>query len=99
MELELIAFIASTIGIGGCLPQIIKIIKTKDTTALSYGKYAMGVFAGLLWVYYGLLAPMYSIVFWNSISTLMAITVLLLKYRNEHRGMISIRTFSTKTGR
>lgn len=83
MELELIAFLASTMGVGGCLPQIIKILKTKETEALSYSKYLMGVVAGILWVAYGLMAPVYSIVFWNSISTVMAMTVVALKFYNE----------------
>ncbi|MCS5597502.1 MAG: SemiSWEET family transporter [Alphaproteobacteria bacterium] len=83
MELEIIAFLASTLGVGGCLPQIIKILKTKETAALSYSKYLMGVLAGMLWVAYGLMAPVYSIVFWNSISTVMAVTVVALKFYNE----------------
>ena len=83
MELELIAFLASTMGVGGCLPQIIKILKTKETEALSYSKYLMGVVAGILWVAYGLMAPVYSIVFWNNISTVMAMTVIALKFYNE----------------
>lgn len=83
MELELIAFLASTMGVGGCLPQIIKILKTKETEALSYSKYLMGVVAGILWVAYGLMVPVYSIVFWNSISTVMAMTVVALKFYNE----------------
>jgi len=83
MELEIIAFLASTLGVGGCFPQIVKILKTKETAALSYSKYLMGVAAGILWVMYGLMTPVYSIVFWNSISTLMAMAVVGLKFFNE----------------
>ena len=83
MELEIIAFLASTLGVGGCFPQIVKILKTKETAALSYSKYLMGVAAGILWVSYGLMTPVYSIVFWNTISTLMAVAVVALKFFNE----------------
>jgi MtN3 and saliva related transmembrane protein len=92
IELEIVAFIASTIGVGGALPQIIKIIKTKETRALSYGQYFMSFIAGILWVSYGFLAPLYSIVFWNSISTIMALTVLILKFKNEHSEIFSQNT-------
>lgn len=83
MELEIIAFMASTLGVGGCLPQIIKVLKTKETAALSYSHYIMMMIGGLLWVGYGLMAPVYSIVFWNTLSTFMALTVVLLKAKNE----------------
>lgn len=84
MELEILAFIASAMGVGGCLPQIIKIFRTKDTSALSYGTYALIFISGILWTLYGCIAPVYAIVFWNSISTVMAATVLSLKYTNEN---------------
>jgi MtN3 and saliva related transmembrane protein len=83
MELEIIAFIASALSVSGCLPQIIKIMRTQNTQALSYSKYYMAAIGGALWVSYGLMAPLYSIVFWNTISTIMAVTVIILKFRNE----------------
>lgn len=83
MELEIIAFIASAMSVSGCLPQIIKILRTRETQALSYSKYFMAVIGGALWVSYGLMAPLYSIVFWNTISTITAITVIILKFKNE----------------
>ena len=83
MELEIIAFIASALSVSGCVPQIIKILKTQDTQAISYGKYYMAATGGLLWVGYGLMAPLYSIVFWNTISTIAALTVITLKLVNE----------------
>lgn len=83
MELEIIAFIASALSVSGCLPQIIKILKTQETEALSYSKYYMAALGGALWVSYGLMAPLYSIVFWNTISTATAITVIALKFKNE----------------
>lgn len=84
MELELIAFIASSMGVGGCLPQIIKILKTKETTAIAHSKYIMLAVSSVLWVTYGFLAPVYSIIFWNSLSLFMALTVVFLKFKNEY---------------
>ena len=76
MELEIIAFIASMLGVGGCLPQIIKILRTGETAALSYTTYFLVFIAGILWTTYGFMAPVYSIIFWNSLSTVMSATVL-----------------------
>jgi uncharacterized protein with PQ loop repeat len=53
IEIEIVAFIASTIGVSGCIPQIHKILKTKDTEAISYGKYIMCALSSFLWIYYG----------------------------------------------
>jgi len=83
LEIEIIAFIASTLGVGGCIPQIYRIIKTKRTRAISYSKYIMCVFSGFLWVYYGSMVGTYSIMFWNSFSIIMAATVVCLKYYQE----------------
>lgn len=83
IEIEIVAFIASSLGVGGCIPQIYKIIKTQETKAISYGKYVMCAISSFLWVYYGSMVGTYSIMFWNSFSIIMAITVIILKYKEE----------------
>jgi uncharacterized protein with PQ loop repeat len=95
MELELLAFIASMIGVTSCVPQIIKIIKKQDTDAISYTKYIMSAVAGILWVTYGFQAPLYSIVFWNSISTTLSLTVVILKLKNDIKVKSDIKYYKT----
>jgi MtN3 and saliva related transmembrane protein len=83
MELEILAFIGSALGICATLPQIIKILKTGRTGAISYVQYIMFIVSSIIWVTYGLNATVYSIVFWNSIGMLLSVSVLMLKFRNE----------------
>ncbi len=87
VEPEFIAFIASMLGVGGTLPQIIKIIRTGDTRALSYPTYLMWVIGSMLWVSYGLAEAVYSIVFWNCVSFMTAMTVINLKFKNENKAL------------
>lgn len=83
IDLEIIAFIASTMGIGGSIPQILKILRTGETRALSYGNYLMITAGSSMWVLYGCLAPVYSIIMWNTISVFLALSVISLKMKNE----------------
>lgn len=85
LELEIIAFAASLIGVSGSLPQIIKIIKTKETKAISYNMYFMLILGSCLWITYGIRAPLYAIVFWNIIAIFTYITVMALKFKVEHK--------------
>jgi len=80
---ELLAFTASMIGVGGSIPQIIKILRTKDTTALSVAQYSMSLVSSFLWILYGVLTPLYSLIFWGSLAALSAVVVLILKFYNE----------------
>ncbi len=83
LELEIIAFSASFIGVSGSLPQIIKIIKTKETEAISYSMYFMLILGSCLWMTYGIRTPLYSIIFWNAVAISTYITVIALKFRTE----------------
>lgn len=83
MSLELLAFIASAFGVGGSLPQIFKILRTRETRALSLATYTMIACSSALWVAYGLAAAVYSIVFWNSLSALLCLWIVGLKIENE----------------
>lgn len=83
IELEIIAFIASSIGVTASVPQIIQIIKTGETKAISYHKYIMCGLSSILWICFGLMVPTYSIAIWNSISIILVTTVLVLKFKNE----------------
>lgn len=80
---ELIAFIASAIGVCGTLPQLFRLLRTKDTKAISYLAYTMLAVSSVLWVSYGFVANVYSIMFWNTLSFTFALAVLLVKAKNE----------------
>lgn len=89
IHLELIAFVASGIGCMSFAPQIIKIIRTKQTLALSYLNYFLVLISSFLWIFFGLITPVYAIVFWNFIFGTFALSIIFLKYFIEKEASFS----------
>ncbi len=89
MLLELIAFFGSFFGVCCNIPQILKIMHDRDTKAISLRNYAMVLCSQSLWLLYGILAPLYAIIFWASIGIILAAVVIALKLRLE--GMAALR--------
>ena len=83
LNTEILAFIASMIGVSGSLPQIFKILRTRETKALSYGQYMLVILSCSLWVFYGFVILVYSIAIWNSLALVTSMTVVAMKYKNE----------------
>lgn len=78
---SLIGLIAGTCTTISFLPQVIKIARSKETKALSLPMYivlATGIF---LWTVYGIFTGDMPIVLANSISLVLALTVLILKIK------------------
>lgn len=65
------------------VPQAIKTIRTKDTSGISLGMYALFSFGTLLWLIYGLCSYNLPIIIANAITLLFALIILLykIKYR------------------
>ncbi len=74
----LIAGICTTISF---LPQVIKTVRTKETKALSLPMYIVLALGMFLWTVYGIFIKDVPIVLANSISLMLALTVLRLKIK------------------
>lgn len=79
MELEIVAFLASSLSVGSSLPLIIKILRSGDTASLSMINLSMVFASSLFWILYGLMAPVYSIILWSALAMVLSGIVLLLK--------------------
>lgn len=79
MELEIVAFLASSLSVGSSLPLIIKILRSGDTASLSVINLSMILASSIFWILYGLMAPVYSIILWSALSTVFSGIILLLK--------------------
>ena len=78
---SIIGLFAGTCTTISFLPQVIKIVKSKETKALSLPMYIV-LAAGLsLWTVYGIFMGDIPIVLANSISLSLAATVLILKVK------------------
>jgi MtN3 and saliva related transmembrane protein len=80
--------IANSIGVAAALcsitsfaPQMIKIWKEKDATAVSLKTYSLTVTCFALWVVYGVMTEAWPVTFANSCALVMAAGVLTMKWR------------------
>lgn len=87
LAVEMITFTGSMLCVSASLPQAVKIFKTQKTDALSYTTYIMILLGSLMWIAYGFMTPVYSIIFWNSFSVILCLTILLMKFKNENPQM------------
>lgn len=77
----MIGFIAAILTTFGFVPQVIQVLKTKDTSSISKGMYMMSVTGMLLWLSHGLLIGDKALILANAVSVSLAGTILLYKLK------------------
>ena len=80
---------AAAFSITSFIPQIAKIMKTKDASGVALRTYVFTVTCFVLWVIYGIRLGAWPITIANAVALLMSGTVLVLKWRYrdaEHAG-------------
>ena len=87
MIVEIIGFVAGLIYSVSALPQIIKIIRTKDTKALSVHTYVLQFLALTCWLIYGIIHVLPLFIFWTAISLSLTLVILFMKTRSEDQEM------------
>ncbi|MBU3142496.1 SemiSWEET transporter [Clostridium sp. CF012] len=73
-----IGFIAAAFTTLSFLPQAIKVIKTKNTSGISFSMYLMFTIGVFLWLIYGILTKQASVSLANAITFIFA--TIILKY-------------------
>ncbi|MBZ2135080.1 SemiSWEET transporter [Streptococcus gordonii] len=63
------------------LPQVIKVIKSKDTESIALGMYLMQVLGIALWLAHGLVIQDLPLILANSVSFILSGTILVYKIR------------------
>ena len=77
----MIGSIAAVLTTFAFLPQVIKIIKTKDTESIALGMYLMQVVGIGLWLMHGLAIQDLPLIAANSISLILSATILAYKIK------------------
>lgn len=77
----MIGSIAAVLTTFAFLPQVIKIIKTKDTESIALGMYLMQVVGIGLWLVHGLVIQDLPLISANSISLILSATILAYKIK------------------
>ncbi|MDO8264895.1 MAG: SemiSWEET transporter [Candidatus Parcubacteria bacterium] len=78
----LIGIMAAIFTTASFVPQVVKIIKTKQTRDISLSMYAILTIGFFLWLIYGLMIKDTPIVLANIISFSLSMTVLVFKIKN-----------------
>ena len=79
---EIIGYLAATLTTVSFLPQAILTIKTKDTESLSLSMYSIFTLGVFFWLIYGLYLSDNAIIFANSITLILAASILSFKIYN-----------------
>jgi len=82
---EIISYLAATLTTASFVPQAILTIKTKDTESLSLGMYSTFTLGVLCWLIYGIHLGDKAIIAANSITLLLASSILCFKIYNMVR--------------
>ena len=77
----MIGSIAAVLTTFAFLPQVIKVIKTKDTESIALGMYLMQVLGIALWLAHGLVIQDLPLILANNVSFILSGTILVYKIR------------------
>lgn len=78
---QIVGFCAAAASVASFLPQVWKIIKTRNVKGLSVPMYALTAFSFSLWLAFGLLSAQWALILPNALclaATLFILTMLLL---------------------
>jgi MtN3 and saliva related transmembrane protein len=82
---EWVGMAAAFLTTGSFVPQALRVLKTRDTRAISLAMYAMFTTGSLLWFIYGICIKSTSVFAANAITFFLALTILILKLNNDIR--------------
>jgi MtN3 and saliva related transmembrane protein len=85
MQLEWLGYTAGVMTTLSFLPQLYKTWQSKSAHDISYSMYALFSSGLILWTAYGIVKDAVPIVIANSITLILALTILVLKYRFEQQ--------------
>lgn len=78
---EIIGGVAAALTTASFLPQAIKVLRTRETDAISLAMYAMFTTGVALWGIYGLMTMQWSIILANAVTVVLASIILAMKVR------------------
>jgi MtN3 and saliva related transmembrane protein len=81
MNFELIGYAAATLTTASFIPQAIMTIRSRNTAGISLGMYVIFTLGVLLWLAYGIAVDSGPMIFANTITLVLAGTVLAMKLR------------------
>ncbi len=81
--MELLGFIAGFCTTLSLVPQVIKVIKTRQTRDIALGMYVLMVVGVFFWLLYGVSTRAVSVIVANSVTLVLSLIVLIYKLREK----------------
>jgi MtN3 and saliva related transmembrane protein len=81
-DLELLGYVAAVLTAGAFVPQAIKTIRSRDTRSISLWMYLVFTTGTGFWLAYGIALRSLPIILANTVTLLLAATILALKVRH-----------------
>lgn len=78
---DIISGAAATLTTLSFIPQAARVLRTRDTAAISLTMYSMFATGVFLWEIYGLLTGQWAIIVANAITLVLALLILIMKVR------------------
>jgi len=82
MNIEILGSVAAVFTTLSFVPQAIKVVQERNTEAISLGMYLMFTLGVCLWLAYGLVLESVPLIAANSVTLLLAGTILALKLKD-----------------
>lgn len=82
---DIIGSIAAVLTTSSFLPQAIKVLRTRNTEAISLTMYALFTCGVTLWLVYGIITVQWSITIANAVTVVLAAIILGMKLRSVAR--------------
>ncbi len=84
-SIEYLGFLAAILTTGSFLPQAIMTLRTKNTDGISLTMYSLFTTGVAFWFIYGILLSSWSLIIANSITFLLAVSILTVKILNTKK--------------
>jgi len=83
MDVDLLGYAAAFLTTASFVPQAWKVIRTRETHALSLAMYVMFSSGVALWLAYGILLASWPLIAANCVTLLLALIILVMKIREK----------------
>ena len=87
----MIGSIAAILTTFAFLPQVVRVVKTKDTESIALGMYVMQVIGIALWLAHGILIGVLDLILSNSFSFFLSGIFLIYKFKYKLLFSLSLR--------
>ena len=88
---EIIGSLAAFLTTASFLPQAIKVVRTRETEAISLAMYSMFTIGVATWGVYGVMTMQWSIILANAVTVVLAATILTIKMKAVFGGAKATR--------